>query len=76
MEIKIGVQSVHREIVLETELLAEDVEEELRKALASDKGIFSVTDVKGRRVIVPVASIGFVELGEDEQRPIGFGGTL
>jgi hypothetical protein len=76
MEIKIGVQSVHREIIVETDMSAEQVEEELRNALAADKGVFSVTDVKGRRVVVPVASLGFVEIGEDEQRAVGFGGTL
>ncbi|TLP53561.1 DUF3107 domain-containing protein [Microbispora triticiradicis] len=76
MEIKIGVQSVHREIVVETDLSAEQIEEELRKALASDKGVFCLTDTKGRRVVVPVTSLGFVEIGEDETRPVGFGGTL
>ncbi|GII80255.1 hypothetical protein Sru01_52370 [Sphaerisporangium rufum] len=76
MEIKIGVRSVHREIIVETELSAEDVETELRNALAADRGVFSLTDVKGRRVIVPVAALGFIEIGEDESRPVGFGGTL
>mgnify|MGYP001123126658 FL=1 len=76
MEIKIGVRSVHRELVVETDLSAEQVEEELRKALAADRGVFALTDTKGRRVIVPVSALGFVEIGEDEQRPVGFGGTI
>ncbi|MFI6325165.1 DUF3107 domain-containing protein [Nonomuraea sp. NPDC050556] len=76
MEIKIGVRSVHRELVVETDLTAEQVEEEIRNALAADRGVFALTDTKGRRVIVPTASLGFVEIGEDETRPVGFGGTL
>ncbi|GAA3105651.1 DUF3107 domain-containing protein [Streptosporangium carneum] len=76
MEIKIGVRSVHRELVVETDLTTEQVEEELGKALAADRGIFSITDSKGRRVLVPIASLGFVEIGEEETRPVGFGGTL
>ncbi|MBO3750880.1 DUF3107 domain-containing protein [Streptosporangiaceae bacterium NEAU-GS5] len=76
MEVKIAVRSVHRELVVETELSADQVEEELRKALAADRGVFSLTDVKGRRVVVPVSALGFVELGEEETRPVGFGGTL
>ncbi|MEU8361836.1 DUF3107 domain-containing protein [Nonomuraea sp. NPDC048882] len=77
MEVKIGVRSVHRELVVETDLTSEQVEEEIRNALAVDRGgIFSITDVKGRRVLVPVASLGFIEIGEDESRPVGFGGTL
>ncbi|MEV0587368.1 DUF3107 domain-containing protein [Nonomuraea sp. NPDC050310] len=76
MEIKIGVLSVPREIVVEVDLSADQVEEELRMALATDRGVFALTDVKGRRVIVPVASLGYIEIGEDEPRPVGFGGTL
>ncbi|NUR86942.1 MAG: DUF3107 domain-containing protein [Nonomuraea sp.] len=77
MEIKIGVRSVHRELIVETDLTSEQVEEEIRSALAADRGgVFAITDVKGRRVVVPVASLGFVEIGEDESRPVGFGGTL
>ncbi|MFG6196366.1 DUF3107 domain-containing protein [Nonomuraea sp. JJY05] len=76
MEVKIGVRSVHRELVVETDLSAEQVEEEIRNALSVDRGVFALTDVKGRRVVVPVASLGFVEIGEDQARPVGFGGTL
>nr|BFE83380.1 hypothetical protein GCM10020093_059810 [Planobispora longispora] len=56
MEIKIGVRSVHRELVVESDLTAEQVEQELGKALSADRGIFALTDVKGRRVLVPMAS--------------------
>lgn len=76
MEVKIGVRSVHRELVVETELSAEQVEEEIRNALAVERGVVSLTDTKGRRVLVPTSSLGFVEIGEDESRPVGFGGTL
>ncbi|WP_433434181.1 DUF3107 domain-containing protein [Nonomuraea sp. CA-141351] len=76
MEIKIGVRSVHRELIVETDLTAEEVEEEIRNALSVERGVLALTDVKGRRVVVPVASLGFVEIGEDDARPVGFGGTL
>ncbi|MBF8192420.1 DUF3107 domain-containing protein [Nonomuraea sp. K274] len=77
MEIKIGVRSVHRELIVETDLTADQVEEEIRNGLSADRGgVFAITDVKGRRVLVPIASLGFVEIGEDESRPVGFGGTL
>ncbi|MFI7617918.1 DUF3107 domain-containing protein [Nonomuraea terrae] len=76
MEVKIGVRSVHRELVVETDLSADQVEEQIREALAVNGGVFALTDTKGRRIVVPVASLGFVEIGEDEARPVGFGGTL
>jgi uncharacterized protein DUF3107 len=76
MEIKIGVRSVHRELVVETDLSAEQVENELGKAFATDHGVFAITDVNGRKVLVPTASLGFIEIGEEEARRVGFGGTL
>ncbi|MEV7967510.1 DUF3107 domain-containing protein [Sphaerisporangium sp. NPDC088356] len=76
MEVKIAVRSVHREIVIETDLSADEVEQELRNSLAADRGVFSLTDTKGMRVVVPVSSLGFVEIGEDASRVVGFGGTI
>ncbi|AWS49083.1 DUF3107 domain-containing protein [Streptosporangium sp. 'caverna'] len=78
MEIKIGVRSVHRELIVETDFSAEQVESELSKALATEggNGVFTITDVNGRKVLVPTASLGFIEIGEEEARPVGFGGTL
>lgn len=76
MEVKIGVRSVHRELIVETDLTAAQVEELIGEALAVDRGMFALTDTKGRRVVVPVSSLGFVEIGEDEPRQVGFGGTL
>lgn len=76
MEIKIGVRSVHRELVVETDLTAEQLEGEISAALTSSSGVFTITDVNGRKLIVPVASLGFIEIGEEEARPVGFGGTL
>ncbi|MFI6456507.1 DUF3107 domain-containing protein [Streptosporangium amethystogenes] len=76
MEIKIGVRSVHRELVVETDLTADQVESEISAALASSAGVFTLTDVGGRKVIVPIASLGFIEIGGEAMRTVGFGGTL
>ncbi|MEU8202612.1 DUF3107 domain-containing protein [Streptosporangium sp. NPDC049046] len=76
MEIKIGVRSVHRELVVETDLTAEQLEGEVSAALSSSSGVLTITDVNGRKIIVPVASLGFIEIGEEQARPVGFGGTL
>lgn len=73
MEVKIGVRSVHRELVVETDLTPEQVEQALRDAVGERDSFFALTDVKGRRVIIPLSALGFVEIGEDEQRTVGFG---
>ena len=72
VEIKIGIQHVNREIVVESTDSAADVEKALADALGSD-GLFTLTDERGRRVIVPAASVGYLEIGEDNARKVGFG---
>jgi hypothetical protein len=72
MEVKIGVQSIPREIVVETPSSPEDVERSLLTAM-KDGGMFSLRDEKGGRVLIPADKIGYVELSGSEQRRIGFG---
>ncbi len=72
MEIKIGIQHVARELTVETESTAADIEASLRKALADD-GVVALTDEKGRKVLVPASKIAYIDLGQDKVRPVGFG---
>ncbi|MCA0252178.1 MAG: DUF3107 domain-containing protein [Actinobacteria bacterium] len=72
MEIKVGIQHVAREIAVETDETAADVEKNLLKALADDS-ILTLTDAKGRKVLVPVDKIAYVDLGQEHVRPVGFG---
>ncbi|PFG42382.1 uncharacterized protein DUF3107 [Isoptericola jiangsuensis] len=72
MEITIGVQNLTRELVVETDLKPEGAAKAVRKAL-EDGTPLEITDAKGRLVIVPSSTIGYVEIGSGEQRPVGFG---
>lgn len=72
MEVKIGVQFAPRELVLEVGLSPAEVEQSVTEALASDSGVLSLTDDKGRKVIVPVAKLAYVEIAEAQSRPVGF----
>jgi uncharacterized protein DUF3107 len=72
MEVKIGIQSIPRELVVETDATYDEVERSLMTAL-KDGGMFSVRDEKGGRVLVPAEKIGYVELSGSEQRRVGFG---
>jgi outer membrane lipopolysaccharide assembly protein LptE/RlpB len=71
VEIKIGIQSAPRELILETESSQEELERRLKDALA-DGGIFVVADVKGRKAVVPVDKIAYLEFGSSEPRRVGF----
>lgn len=72
MEVKIGVQHVGRELVLESAQTPEEVEKAVSAALADQSGVLQLVDEKGRRVIVPVAKLGYVEIAEQLHRRVGF----
>jgi hypothetical protein len=72
VEIKIGIQNVNREIVLESSETAEAITEVVASAMNGGSEL-RLTDSKGRTVIVPSAVLGYVEIGAEEQRRVGFG---
>lgn len=72
MDITIGVQNQSRELNLESDESSDDVAAKVTAALEGSK-VLELTDSKGRRLLLPTASIGYIELGSEEQRPVGFG---
>ena len=72
MEIKVGIQHVNREIVVESSDSAADVEKALAEALTSN-GLLTLNDERGRKVMFPAASIGYLDIGEENARRVGFG---
>ncbi len=74
MEVKIGIQSVQRELVVETDTPAEEIERSLSAALEKgDHAVFALSMAKGGRVLVPADKIAYVEFGGPEARRVGFG---
>lgn len=71
VEVKIGVQNVARELVVETESSNEDISAALESAIASD-GVFSLTDAKGKVTLVPTAKLAYVEIGRSVAGQVGF----
>ena len=72
VDIKIGILNVAREVSIESTLTGEEVSEKLAEAVASN-GVLDLSDDKGRRVIVPAQSIGYIDLGPENARKVGFG---
>jgi len=72
VEVKIGIQSVPRELLVETESSADEVEAALREAVANEAGVFVLGDIKGGRVLVPAEKIAYLEFGGTEPRRVGF----
>jgi hypothetical protein len=75
VEVKIGIQSVPRELVVDTDASAEDIERDLMAALRAQDGpaILGLTTQKGGRVLIPADKIAFMEFGGDPARRVGFG---
>ena len=72
MEVKIGIQNVGREIVFESGQGADQVADTVAEAINGSKEL-RLSDEKGRLIIVPAGVIGYVEIGAEEVRRVGFG---
>jgi hypothetical protein len=71
VEVKIGVQHAQRELVIETDETIENVEKLVADAVASD-GLLTLTDTKGRRILVPAERVTYVEIGGGVSGQVGF----
>jgi hypothetical protein len=73
VEVKIGIQSVPRELVVDTDATPEQVERDLTAALSASHGVLVLTNRDGRHLLVPADKIAFVEFVGNESRRVGFG---
>jgi len=77
MEVKIGIQSVPRELVVETDTPADEIEHSLVRALEQgDHAVFALSVTKGGRILVPADKIAYVEFSGTESRRVGFGNIV
>lgn len=70
MEVKIGVQNANRELVIDSDQHGDDVEKAVREGL--EQGVLTLTDSKGRRVVVPADKLAYVEIGSPSVGQVGF----
>jgi Protein of unknown function (DUF3107) len=78
VEVKIGIQSIPRELIIDTDATGEEIERDLAAALGAPDGhaIFALTMQKGGRVLIPADKIAFVEFGGEQSRRVGFGNIV
>ena len=74
MEIRIGIAHASREVVLESAESAAAVKKSIDAAMAAGS-VLTLTDDKGRTVIVPGDKITFVEIGVPVSGRVGFATT-
>jgi mannose/fructose-specific phosphotransferase system component IIA len=71
VEVKIGIQQAQRELSIETDETAEQVQQQVATAVESG-GVVTLTDTKGRTVLVPAAKLAYVEIGTASVGTVGF----
>jgi len=72
VEVKIGIQMAPRELVIETEMSADELQRALKAALTEHE-ILVITDKRGGTVLIPGEKIAYVELDQARPRAVGFG---
>ncbi len=72
MEVKIGVLHTPREITLESSQTPEEVSKAVAEALKSVDGQLTLTDERGRKVIVPANLVAYIEIAQADARRVGF----
>jgi len=72
VEVKIGVQDTIKEISLETDDSLEAITAAIETAVSTGS-LLQLTDDKGRTIMVPGSKIGYVEVGAESTRRVGFG---
>lgn len=72
MDIRIGILNSPREINFETSQSAADVEKTVAAALDSGAKYIRLADDKDKLYIIPVAAFGYIEVGSEISRRVGF----
>jgi hypothetical protein len=72
VEVRIGIQSVPRELILDTNVEPDDIERALSAAV-TEGTLLVLFDDKGGKVMVPADKIAYVEVGAGPGRRVGFG---
>lgn len=74
MDIRIGILNSPRELAIESAEPAADVVAAITAAIEKGAPLVTLTDSKGKQFLVPTATIGYVEIGSDSARRVGFVG--
>jgi hypothetical protein len=73
VEVRIGVQHATRELVIESTETSEAILATVTAAVSGEVSVLTLTDERGREVLIPSDKLAYVEIGEPESRRVGFG---
>jgi hypothetical protein len=73
VEVRIGVQHATRELVIDSAETTDAILAAVTASVTGDISVLTLTDERGRQVLVPSDKLAYVEIGEPESRRVGFG---
>jgi hypothetical protein len=73
MEVRIGVKGALRELSIDATQSPEEIEKAIADALKSGAPTITLSDDKGRRLVVLAEKLAYIEIAEAEGRRVGFG---
>lgn len=73
MEVRIGVKGALRELSIDANQSVEELEKAIEAALKDGAPTLTVSDDKGRRLVIASDKLVYVEIAESEGRRVGFG---
>ncbi len=73
MEVRIGVKGAARELAIESAQSADEIQEAIESALKKGDPTLTLVDEKGRRVILSLDKLAYVEIADTDSRRVGFG---
>lgn len=77
MQVRVGVQFVLAEIVVETDLSQDDIHNALVEAMKQPYGLLVLEGDEGERYLIPASSVAYIKFSKsDSPLPPGFGNTL
>jgi len=72
VEVKIGVLNSPREIVIDSSQTPDEVQDAYNEALKNPEGTFGLSDDKGRRVVIAVSAVAYLDISQADTRRVGF----
>jgi hypothetical protein len=75
LDVRIGIIQTAKELDVELGdgAARDEVIAQIEKALADADAVLWLTDKRGRRIGVPSSRVAYVEVGESDERRVGFG---
>ncbi len=72
LDIKIGFADTPRELVISSAAEQDKAVQDISTALQGEGGLLQLEDEKGRKYLINVERIAYVEVGTTTQRSVGF----